>query len=346
MRYKDYDIDDFLLDEFFIQWIKDPNENNSHFWEKWLEQHPEKREVIMKAVTIISSIHYTEKSVVGDKIYIETFENIVKAERDYLNKRDLSCKIKKWNFPFHFRQVAATLLILFCIGMVYTVIFHPIEKLIIKNEIVTIKRANPSGKKSMITLSDGTRIYLNSESEISYTPEFSDSLRVVSLKGEAFFEVQKESRPFVVETQETKIHVLGTSFNVNQRDNGSLMVALVTGKVRVNDQRGNQVNLEPREMMVMEKGGHLYKTGFDPLEITAWKDKVLVFSKSTFAEVIGKVETWFGVKVQLSGKIDPDWSYSGIYRDETLENVLRGIFHTSGLSYKIEGKNVNITNPK
>jgi transmembrane sensor len=63
-------------------------------------------------------------------------------------------------------------------------------------------------------------------------------------------------------------------------------------------------------------------------------------------EVKRKVENWFGVKVELIGKIDRDWSYSGIYKDETLENVLRGIFLTSGSSYKIEDKNVIITNPK
>ena len=170
---------------------------------------------------------------------------------------------------------------------------------------------------------------------------------MVSLKGEAFFEVQKESRPFVVETQGTKIQVLGTSFNVNQKDNGPLMVALVTGKVRINDQQGNQVNLEPNEMMVREKGGNLYKTVFDPLEITAWKDKVLIFKSNTFSEVKDKIENWFGVKIRLKGKINSDWTYSGIYKDETLENVLRGIFLTSGLSYKIEDKkSVTITNPK
>jgi len=195
-------------------------------------------------------------------------------------------------------------------------------------------------------LSDGTKIYLNAESEIRYASEFSDSLRLVSLKGEAFFEVQKESRPFVVETQGTKIHVLGTSFNVNQRKNGALTVALVSGKVSINDQQGNQMHLEPSEMMVKEKDGNIHKTTFDPLEITGWKDKVLVFKRSSLPEVKNKVENWFGVKVQLDGQIDPNWSYSGIYKDETLENVLRGIFLTSGSSYQIEDKNVIITNPK
>ncbi|MEX2594493.1 MAG: anti-sigma factor, partial [Anditalea sp.] len=147
MRYKDYDIDDFLMDEFFIQWIKNPNENNRHFWEKWLEQHPEKREVVMEAISIIGSVHYKEKSTVDNRLYIETFENIVKAEKHPVDNKSRSFKKQKRHFDFPFRQIAATLLILFCFGMMYHVVFHPpIKEVAIKNEIKTIKRANPAGK--------------------------------------------------------------------------------------------------------------------------------------------------------------------------------------------------------
>src|SRR5690554_3922339 len=346
MKYRDYNIDDFLADEFFIQWVKSPNENNKHFWEKWLEQHPEKREVVMQAVSIISSIHYQTKPVFHDRLYVEIFENIIKAEKGD-SVKVLPPNNQNWGYTFPFRQVAAALLVLFCLGMLYQVVFYPtIKEKTITNKITVQSKSNPAGKKSVLTLADGTKIYLNAESEISYASEFSDSIRLVSLKGEAFFEVQKENRPFVVETHQTRIRVLGTSFNVNQKNDGVLTVALVTGKVRINDEKGNEVELEPSEMMVRGKEGGIHKTAFDPLEITGWKDKVLVFKKSSLAEVKEKVENWFGVKVQLNGKIDPNWSYSGIYKDETLENVLRGIFLTSGSSYKIEDKNVIIANPK
>ena len=347
MKYTEYDIDDFLMDEFFIEWVKEPNENNRHFWEKWLEQHPEKRDVVMQAFEIISSVHYQDRTVMEDRLYVEIFENIVKAEKQPSRAEVISGPNREWNFTFPFSQVAASLLVLFCLGMLYQVVFHPpIQEGAVKEEPMLISRSNPAGKKSVVTLADGTKIYLNAESEISYASQFSDSLRLVSLKGEAFFEVQKESRPFVVEIDQTRVRVLGTSFNVNQQSNGALTVALVTGKVSINDQRGNQMHLEPSEMMVKEKDGNIHKTSFDPLEITGWKDRVLVFKKSSLPEVKRKVENWFGVKVELIGKIDRDWSYSGIYKDETLENVLRGIFLTSGSSYKIEDKNVIITNPK
>lgn len=344
MKYTEYDIDDFLTDEFFIQWVKQPNENNRHFWEKWLDQHPEKREVVMQAVSIISSVHYQERPVMEDRLYVEVFENILKAEKD---AKSLPSNKQVWNFNFPWRGMAASLLILCCVGMVYQLLRVPqqIDEPV-QSDPIFINKINPAGKKSLITLSDGSKIYLNSLSEISYASEFSDSLRLVRLKGEAFFEVTQEGRPFVVEIEETKIRVLGTSFNVNQKANGALTVALVSGKVSIDDQQGNQMELEPSEMMVKKKDGNLRKTTFDPLEVTGWKDKILVFKKNSLLEVKNKIENWFGVEVQLKGQIDSSWSYSGTYKDETLENVLRGIFLTSGSSYKIEDKKVIITNPK
>lgn len=344
MKYTEYDIDDFLTDEFFIQWVKQPNENNRHFWEKWLEQHPEKREVVMQAVSIISSVHYQEKPVMGDRLYVEVFENILKAEKDV---KSSPSNRQVWNFNLPWRGMAASLLILCCVGMVYQLLRVPqLSDDAFQTEPVFISKSNPAGKKSIVTLMDGTKIYLNAESEINYASAFSDSLRLVSLKGEAFFEVQKEGRPFVVEIGQTRVKVLGTSFNVNQKNNGALTVALVSGKVSIDDQEGNQMELEPSEMMVREQNGNIRKTTFDLLEVTGWKDKVLVFKKSSLPEVKRKIENWFGVEVQLEGRVVPDWSYSGVYKDETLENVLRGIFFTSGLKYHIEDRNVIITNPK
>lgn len=231
----------------------------------------------------------------------------------------------------------------FCVGVCYKLIFSPNSISESSSHNVTmIKRANPAGKKSILTLSDGSKIFLNSGSEISYTSGFNDSLRLVRLVGEAYFEVQKENRPFVVETGNTKITVLGTSFNVNQKQNGTLKVALVSGKVHINDQEGNHMQLKPSEMMVRDEEGAFYKTGFDLLTITGWKDQTLVFRENSFVEVKEKIENWYGVKLILQGNINTNITYSGTYKEESLENVLKGMLYTSGLAYKIEGKNITI----
>jgi hypothetical protein len=98
-------------------------------------------------------------------------------------------------------------------------------------------------------------------------------------------------------------------------------------------------------MLVIQEGGKFYKSGFDPMEVTGWKEMYLVFNKSSFEEVKSKIENWYGVEIEAQGKISNNWSYSGTYKGENLENVLRGISITSGLNYELKGKKVKITKP-
>lgn len=344
MKYKDYDIEHFITDEFFIQWVINPNENNTHFWTKWLEQYPEKRFVVTEAANFIRSVTYKSKSQLSDQVYVEMYENILKAENKKAiePKEELPSRKTLWNTV---RKIAAAILLAISIWLLKESFSY--EKPVEDTPVITmIKKTNPTGRKSVIELSDGSKIHLNSESELEFPSQFSDTMRWVSLKGEAFFEVKKENRPFYVASQSNGIHVLGTSFNVSQTDNGSMFVALVTGKVRIDLEEGKQVDLEPQEMLVVEKNGSYYKTGFDPNDILAWKDKVLVFKSANLQEVKSKLEKWYGVDIQFSGKFDEKWSYSGVYEDEILENVLKGICLTSGMSFRIDDKKVTINNPR
>jgi transmembrane sensor len=347
IRYKDYDLEHFLMDEFFIQWVKYPDENNSHFWEKWLREFPEKREMVMQAAQFIRVIHYRPSLPVSDTLYVETFENIIRAS---LPKEPKNTIEKGGTFFFNFftlRKLVAVLIVGFCCWMSYSLMFQQEEVKETVVEIPLVTKQNPPGVKSLITLEDGSKVYLNAGSSLQYPKQFGLESREIQLIGEAFFDIQPEKdRPFVVHSGTTKINVLGTTFNVNQEGSGKISVALVTGKVRVQDDSGNQVNLDPSEMLVMEKGGEFYKTNFDPIEILGWKDKQLVFKKDSFKSAKRKIENWFGVEVIVKGRMPNGLVYTGVYEDELLENVLKGIFYTSGISYKIEGKKVTIYNPK
>ncbi|MFD2035705.1 FecR family protein [Belliella marina] len=342
MKYNEYKIQHFLSDEFFIQWVVSPDDDNRHFWEKWLAEHPEKRETIQSAAAIIQAIQYKKALELSDKTYIETFENIIKHDNTETDRRQKKSS-NSWYIFFSIRRIAASIFIGLICWLGYNVISQTTEEPTDTSKISYITRSNPFGKKSMITLSEGTKIYLNAGSELKYPREFSDSSRTVTLTGEAFFEVEKDGRPFVVKTDSKIIHVMGTSFNVNQTNAGDVSVALVTGKVKINDELGNQVLLDPKEMLVMKGDGAFYKTDFDPLEITGWKDKHLIFKRCTFEEVKMKIEKWYGVEVLQKGKIKPGWTYTGAYENETLENVLEGIKLTSGFTYNINNKTITIS---
>src|SRR5690606_21686789 len=149
MKYTDYDIDDFLTDEFFIQWVKQPNENNRHCCEKWLDQHREQREALMQAVRRISSLHQQDKPAMADRLYVEVLENILKAEKDV---KSLPSNTPVWNFSFPWRGMVASLLMLFCLGMVYHLLTAPpIDEEVIPNEPFLISKSNPAGEKSILT---------------------------------------------------------------------------------------------------------------------------------------------------------------------------------------------------
>lgn len=340
-KFFDYGFKDFVADEYFVEWVKSPGENTTHFWEKWLEVNPQKREIVTEAAEFIRSIHYQEKVKLTSDNYIEIFENIIKADQDII---EVVAKVQhqsKWYSFFSVRQVAAILLACFFTWAIYEAVDFSEENV---EQVEWITKRVEGGKKTLVGLSDGTKIYLNSNSEIRYPSIFSDTLRTIYLEGEAFFEVEKEERPFIVDLGDAKVEVLGTSFNVNHALGDQFSVALVSGIVKVNDKKGNQVMLAPSEMLVMDELGKFYKSPFDSLEITGWKDNNLIFRKDDFPSLKRKLENWFGVEIKVHGKFKKSWSYTGEYHNENLHNVLKGIQLTSNINFKIEDKKVDIYN--
>ncbi len=339
MKYKDFHIEDFLKDEFFITWVKQSDEETDHFWKKWLENHPEKRQDVLAASEIIQSINYKEELDLTDQLYTEMYENIVSKDEEDVKEKTKTRSIN-WGF---WKNLAATLIVGGCLFLGYMMINTEVKEEKVPVQMIT--RTNPAGQKSTLILSDGTKVSLNAASSLTFPDRFGDSLREVSLEGEAFFDVtENKNKPFIISTGDNLIKVLGTTFNVKKEE--ELSVALVSGKVTVEDHRGNKIVLEPKEMVVKDKVGKITKTTFDPFEVIGWKDKYLVFKDDSFGEMKKKLEKWYGVEIQAEGFSQKDWSYSGVYYKETLENVLEGISITSNFAYKIDRKKVTIYNPK
>lgn len=333
MKYKDFDIEDFLKDEFFIKWVKSPNDETDHFWLKWIQAHPEKQGMILLARKIIESIDYLEKVDLTDEEYTELYETIQSQYKLY----PVPEKFHYWGI---FRKLVAVLFILSCISLGFFAKSQIEENKLAKlHQIVT--KANNDGVKSHFILSDGTKVYLNSDSKLEFPKVFHGEERRVSLTGEAFFEVSHhKDMPFVVEVGDSEIKVLGTSFNANHRD--ELSVALLTGKVEVGDKSGNRIFLEPNEILVKDHEGKFNKSFFDPNEIIGWKDNYLVFNDEKFEAVLSKLKRWYNVEIEVVGKVGDSWSYSGIYHKESLQHVLEGISITSNFSYEIAGRKIKI----
>lgn len=206
---------------------------------------------------------------------------------------------------------------------------------------------NPTGHKSKITLPDNSIIFLNAESTLSYKKGFSDSIRYVQLKGEAYFDVEPDAnRPFVVETDGIETTALGTSFNIrNYPEDNSINVSLLTGKVKVTDnQAANEVFLEPFEHVAFSKENRSLKmTKLETDNKSKWKDGIVYFHASNFTNVIKTLERTYDVKFDTSGYTSTDWSYTGNFDNMSLEIVLTRIGYSEGFSSKLEGRTIRIS---
>lgn len=171
------------------------------------------------------------------------------------------------------------------------------------NESDIIKVATSSGQSKELVLPDGSKVWINENSLISYSANLNaGNSREVKLEGEAFFDVAKNpDKPFNIETAGTTVHVLGTSFNVRQDNDGSTNVAVVSGKVSFKSSKN------PKQELVLFAGdagtisneGYAGKIKLENQNFLYWKHKQLVFDNTTLPEVFKTLENCYHVNFQL-----------------------------------------------
>ncbi|MCK3683460.1 FecR domain-containing protein [Maribellus sp. YY47] len=174
----------------------------------------------------------------------------------------------------------------------------------------------PLGGEYRLTLSDGTKVYLNSMTSLKYPVQFGSDKREVELVGEAYFEVTKNAgKPFVVNTKEMKVEVLGTSFNVNAyEDSKNTVTTLVEGKVKLsNTQDDENVQiLNPNEQAVMDNlSGKIALRNVDVSNYISWKDGQMVFYDMPLEEIMVLLTRWYSAKVFYMNPEVKDLRFSG-----------------------------------
>lgn len=203
-----------------------------------------------------------------------------------------------------------------------------------------------------LVLSDGTRVWLNSESELEYPVKFGRGEREVRLQGEAFFEVARdEARPFIVTAGDVRTRVLGTSFNVKAyADEDDVLATLFTGRVEVAPIRdlARRVVLSPgRQADWNARAGRMEVNEVELRRVAAWKEGRFVFNKEEIEVVTRQIERWYGVTFvyQLDGS--SIYTFSGSFsRDESLESILSTFTVTGGPEFNIAKDSVYVTDPK
>jgi transmembrane sensor len=329
-----------LSNKDFKDWVIDPSGDRNFYWTNWLKSNPDKIQAVNKARELIHQLKFKEEFLSEQEVDL-LLGNIISQRVSDEGGQVFELKRER---NLRWLKIAASFLLV--LSFVYAYRYLSSETF---RPVALKKVENFKGQRTRIVLPDQSIVYLNASSTLTYPEVFEASERTVELTGEAFFEVVKNAaKPFVVKTNNIRTVVLGTSFNVRSFDvDGSINVALVTGKVRVMGDHPSASNQErlllPGEQLTYHKADSSFVKGnFKVLDVTGWKDGVLVFDNTDFSGFIEKLEQWYGVDIKVTRQPSTEWHVNGHFDNETLEEVLVGIQFVYDLDYDIKGKSVTL----
>ena len=317
------------------------NEEEFGFLEEWRKERPENEKEFHD---IIEYFKETGPILLGPRPLFKDYITLKQAVQKTLSEEREENRLKKhpksnWrakNIGFWYWSSAACILFLM-LSLFYFATNGPSKTDLAKKE-EWVTRHTLSGQKISLTLPDGTRIKLNNNAAITFPKSFRDSpVRKVHLDGEAFFEVAKMDKPFIVYSGDVETKVLGTSFNIRMESDNNVDIAVLTGKVSVQN-KDNEVTLLPGQLASV-RGAKIAMTPFDREEVTGWKDGILKLSGNDFDRIEKKLEVWYGVDIEISGKIE-EKGFEQTYYNAPLDRVLEGLGFIGDFEYEINGKNV------
>ena len=209
----------------------------------------------------------------------------------------------------------------------------------LKNQYNTLKV--PRLGEYQILLSDGTKVWINSESELKYPLHFNPKERVVELTGEAYFDVKSDpAHPFIVKTNGVKTRVVGTEFNVSSYPDEDLNITLVEGSVVLNqDHLTEAIPLKPGENARQKAGSNnISVSKVDVKQYTAWRNGYFYFQKERLEDILLKLERWYDFKVFYQNQEVKNYLFKmRADRDQEFKDIVSRLEQTGRISIKING---------
>ena len=199
----------------------------------------------------------------------------------------------------------------------------------------------PRGSEYWIVLPDGTRVWLNAATELKYPVAFHAKERRVYLKGEAYFEVAPDkNRPFYVETEEVKIRVLGTVFDVNTHYTRGVRTVLVEGAVALEWGDQKEIRMKPGELADFDRTTtEVTLKEVDVTSYISWKEGYFVFEDEPLEEIMHTLSLWYDKEFLFVGKRSRTLHFSGhIKRYERIETILSAITDVTGVEFRMNGQ--------
>ena len=348
---ENYQLEDFITDESFINYIFQLNDDDKLYWEHWLKENPFSHTSVQRAREMLQTFSLR----ISDDEYEEELKKIkkviaydqpgIKVKKEGIvrllnwNKTKRVFKKKKNRFLAFF---IPTLLLFFAFGYFLSGYFS-------KQEFHLTEKYNHSNAPIVLTLSDSTIVTLAPESVLRYPEIFNYDERKVYLNGEAQFHVKRDvTHPFKVYSGKVIATVLGTIFNIKQQHGDStILIELIKGKLKVDATDSNGIStqsiiLNPDERVIY-KGDHqrLYKETWQPDNVKTETANHLLFNKDNFESIANRLNNVFNVII-INQSEKKDWLFTGEFRNSTAKEIVENICIIKKLHYQVQGDTIFI----
>ena len=317
-------LDKNALDELKT-WIAASAENQQYFIRQ--------REIWFSAVSREAASVYDK-----DKAF-ENFRNRVESQQEIqsTSRRGFSLSAL-WRY-------AAVVAIIIAVGC----ISYWQGEVNVKDTFADISVEAPLGSKTKLYLPDGTLVWLNAGSRMTYSQGFGVDNRKVELEGEGYFEVKRNEKiPFFVKTKDLQLQVLGTKFNFRDYpEDHEVVVSLLEGKVGLNNllREEKEAVLSPDERAVLNKAnGLLTVESVTASNASQWTDGYLFFDEELLPDIAKELERSYNVKIHIANDSLKTFRFYGnfVRREQNIQEVLEALASTEKMQYKIEERNITI----
>lgn len=374
---------DFLENREFIQWRLERTTQQDDYWSSFIKENPSLVEEFEKAISIFEKLRINEHDFTDTDLLYQKIQLCISNHRkkkyrivNYLSVAAVALLLIVGTFLINKESMPTTAtneqiigethpsedVLLFVGGDVITLNENSeVEqvdgqmtytdstntKRIIKTDDVQMnKLIVPNGKRSSLILADGSKVWINSGTELEFPSKFNNDTRDIYVNGEIYIDVhQSAKQPFIVHTATFDVEVFGTSFNVSAyEDDDESSVVLVEGSVQLNS-LGNSVKMRPNEMAKFSTSG-FSKQEIDVSLYTSWIKGVFIFDSTPIAEVLKKVGRYYNISFSEIQNI-PNKKITGkLHLSEDIDDVLSSISILTSSEYKRENNIIKLINNK
>jgi ferric-dicitrate binding protein FerR (iron transport regulator) len=343
MEYVDYSLEHFLADEYFQQWVLDPQQDSTRFWESWLLLHPDRQALVEQARQLILYMaSQQQEEALGDSQQEALWQRIQKSRRlkEPVYGSTVSSRFSKQAYARQIYRLAAVFIGFVLCSM--AVLFF-----LYSNDNSLQQHSTAYGQIKTLRLPDGSVVTLNANSIIRYAPDWKENQpREVWLEGEAFFSVVHTSnhQKFQVRTaSQMAVEVLGTEFNVKSRTSGT-QVVLNSGKVKLSigeQATPQQIMMVPGESVELagSQAGYVKKV-VDPQQYSSWTQRKLIFKNTPVGYIKSLLEDTYGLAVVVPDSNLLEQQISGSVPSDDLDGLLFAL--QESFNYKIIRKDKQI----